>query len=167
MNNSFNNPQNLTARLQHPNLAFSQLELATQIILLTNCRASEVLSAHWSDFVPERLLLLPAKKKSSNVILHDRELLRAINKLPRLHNELIFPSINYYHLYHHFKKNYSHLFKKFKGKKNFKVTHGQRYANVEQFANEEKIRDILHHRSTKSGKYYKLKKGVSQNGKNS
>jgi integrase len=161
MKNTINSSQNLIDRLQSPNLPQSQLEIASQIILLTNCRASEALSARWADFIPGRLLLLPAKKKSSNVILHDRQLLRAISKLPRLHDELIFPSINYWHLYHHFKNNYSHLFKKFKGKKNFKVTHGQRYANVEQFGNDEKIRDILHHRSTKSGKYYKLKKGVT------
>jgi hypothetical protein len=38
---------------------------------------------------------------------------------------------------------------------------------VEQFANEKIIRDILHHRSTRSGKYYKLTEGKSQNGKNS
>ena len=133
----------------------TQLEIASQIILVTNCRASEVLSALWSDFVPERFLLLPGKKKSSNVILHDRILLRAINKLPRLHKDLIFPSINYYHLYRHFKQNYSHLYTQYKGKKYFKVTHGQRYENVSQFGNDEKIRDILHHRSIKSGKYYK------------
>jgi hypothetical protein len=32
-----------------------------------------------------------------------------------------------------------------------------RYENVSQIGNDEKIRDILHHRSTKSGKFYKLK----------
>jgi len=136
----------------------TQLEIAVQIILVTNCRASEVLDARWCDFVPNRFLLLPAKKKSANVILNDRILLRSIERLPRLDKEKIFPSLNYYHLYRYFKKNYSHLYKQFKGKKYYKVTHGQRYENVSRFENEEKIRDILHHRSIKSGKFYKQSK---------
>lgn len=133
----------------------SQLDIAVAIIKLTNCRASEVLDARWEDFQPGRLLLLRGKKKSCNVILHDRILIRAIERLPKLSKEKIFPSINYNHLYHHFKTKESHLFSRFKKRKYHKVTHAYRYQNVEQVANDEKIRDILHHRSTKSGKFYK------------
>lgn len=135
----------------------SQLSVAVEILKIYNCRASEVLSAKWNDFYPGAMLVIDGKKKSSNVIIRDRYILSAINQLPRLDIEKIFPSLNYYHLYRECKKHYSHLFIKWKKKKNYKVTHGFRYRAVEKIANEEKIRDILHHRSAKSGKYYKLK----------
>lgn len=138
-----------------PEFPSDQLHIAVEILKTTNCRVSEVLSAQWSDFFPDERLILSGKKKSSNVILHDRIILRAIGRLPVLDKEKIFPSINYYHVYHYCKQHYSHLFIKWRKKKNYKVTHGFRYRAVEKVANEEKIRDILHHRSTKSGKFYK------------
>jgi len=134
----------------------SQLAVAIEILKCYNCRASEILSAEWKDYHPDRFLILSGTKHSSNVIIRDRFILSLIDKLPRLHRTKIFPSLNYYHLYHHVKKYYSHLFVKFKKKKNLKVTHGFRYLAVEDVAIDEKIRDILHHRSVKSGKYYKL-----------
>jgi len=135
----------------------NQLAVAIEILKTYNCRASEVLSARWKDFYKGQMLILGASKQSANVIVRDRFILSLIEALPVLDKEKIFPSINYYHLYHHCKKFYSHLFTKFKKKKNYKVTHGFRYRAVEQVANEGKIRDILHHRSIKSGKFYKLK----------
>jgi hypothetical protein len=78
-----------------------------------------------------------------------------IDQLPKLDEKKIFPSLNYYHLYRHCRKFYGHMFLKFRGKKNLKITHGFRYDAVTEVANEEKIRDILHHRSIKSGKFYK------------
>jgi len=138
-------------------LRITQLDLAIEILKIYNCRASEVLSAKWSDFFPGKYLILEGKKKSANVIIRDRILLQYIDQLPRLDVEKIFPSINYYHLYHKIKLEHSHLFIKWKKRKNLKVTHGFRYRAVEKVANDGKIQDILHHRSAKSGKYYKLK----------
>lgn len=138
----------------------SQLSIAVEILKLYNCRAAEVLSAKWEDFIPDYRLILEGKKRSANIIIHDRIILTAIARLPKVHSTKIFPSINYYHLYHHIKNNYSHLFLKWKKRKYNKVTHGFRYRAVERVANDEKIQDILHHRSKKSGKFYKLKEGV-------
>lgn len=135
-----------------------QLSICILVLEVYNCRVSEILSAKWSDFFPGQFLILMGKKKSSNVIIRDREILNAISQLPVLDKTKIFPSLNYYHVYRHVKKYYSHRFRKYKKKTNFKVTHGYRYENVSQFANDSIIRDILHHRSIKSGKYYKSKK---------
>jgi integrase len=151
--------QKLTALniYDHQTFQISQLAVAIEILKCYNCRASEILRAEWKDFFPERFLILTASKQSANVIIRDRFILSLVDELPRIHSTKIFPSINYYHLYHHCKKYYSHLFVKFKKGKNFKVTHGFRYRAILNIATDEKIRDILHHRSTKSGKYYKLK----------
>lgn len=140
----------------HP-IEISQLAIAIEILKTYNCRAQEVLNARWRDFYPNQMLILTGVKKSANVVIRDRFILDLISRLPHLDVEKIFPSINYYHLYRHCKQYYSHLFVKFKKRHYFKVTHGFRYRAVEQVGNEEKIRDILHHRSINSGKYYKLK----------
>lgn len=142
-------------KFAEPKFQISQLSIAIEILKTYNCRATEVLHASWSDYHPGKFLVLSGAKHSSNVIIRDRFILDLISKLPRLDVEKIFPSLNYYHLYRHCKQHYSHLFRKFKKKKNFKVTHGFRYDAVTEVANEEKIRDILHHRSIKSGKFYK------------
>lgn len=135
----------------------TQLSVAIEILSVYNCRATEVINARWCDFYPNQMMILTGLKKSSNIIIRDRRILSMISSLPKLDEEKIFPSLNYYHLYRHCKQYYSHLFIKWKKKKNYKVTHGFRYRAIEQVANDEKIRDILHHRSAKSGKYYKLK----------
>ena len=133
----------------------SQMAICIEILKTYNCRANEVLKAKWKNFVPELMLVLESSKQSCNVIVRDRFILSLIGELPRIDQDLIFPSVNYNKLYHHCKVYYSHLFLKFKKRKNLKVTHGFRYLNVSQFGTEEIIRDILHHRSIKSGKYYK------------
>jgi hypothetical protein len=148
--------QSILSQLPYSSLQPTQLALAIEILKTYNCRAHEVLSAQWPDFFPDKFLILKGCKKSSNIIIRDRFILSLVASLPRLHSTLIFPSINYYHLYRHCKKYYSHLGVKFKKRKNYKVTHMFRYENVSQIGNDEKIRDILHHRSTKSGKFYKL-----------
>jgi len=145
--------QNLSFIQEFP----SQLSVVIAILSVYNCRSIEVLQAKWEDFYPGKFLILNGAKKSSNVIIRDRTILSAIQQLPKIDQNFIFPSITYSTLYHHVKRYYSHLFIRFKKRKNYKVTHGFRYENVSQIGNDEKIRDILHHRSTKSGKYYKLK----------
>ena len=130
--------------------------MVIEILKCYNCRAKEVLDAEYSKFFPDKFLILSGKKKSSNIIIRDRFILSKINQLPKIDDVKIFPSVSYNILYRHCKKYYSHLFKKFKGKKYFKVTHGFRYLNVSAIDIETEIRDILHHRSVKSGKYYKV-----------
>lgn len=152
------NKFSLIEKLAMEKFSVSQLSIAVEILKIYNCRASEVLTAKWSDFYPGQFLILEGKKRSSNVIIRDRLILAQIASLPVLDVKKIFCSINYYHLYHYCKKYYSHLFLQFKKKKNLKVTHGFRYRAVEQVANETKIRDILQHRSIISGKYYKQNK---------
>jgi len=141
----------LNERRQH----LSQLAICIEILKVYNCRAGEVLSAEWAKYHKDQFLILSAEKKSSNVIIRDRFILQQINQLPVLHKTKIFPSVNYGILYRHCKKYYSHLFVKFKGRSRFKVTHGFRYCAVTSIDIETEIRDILHHRSIKSGKYYK------------
>jgi len=133
----------------------SQLAICIEILKLYNCRANEVLKAKWKNFIPQKMLVLESSKQSCNVIVRDRFILHLIENLPHLDTVFIFPSVNYNKLYHHCKIYYSHLFIKFKKRRNLKVTHGFRYLNVSQFGTEEIIRDILHHRTIKSGKYYK------------
>ena len=149
--------KSLELKFAPKSLRIDQLSIAVDILMTYNCRAQEVLSAKWEDFDKNHFLILTGCKHSSNVVIRDRFILSLVDALPRLHSTLIFPSLNYYHLYRHCKKYYSHLGLKFKKRKNFKVTHMFRYENVSQIGNDEKIRDILHHRSTKSGKFYKLK----------
>lgn len=145
----------IISEIEKRKLIPDQLSIAIEILRTYNCRSVEVLTATWSNYTPGKFLILDGAKNSSNIIVRDRFILQLIDELPRLDVKYIFCSLDYYRLYHHCKKYYSHLFTKFRGKKNFKVTHGFRYCAVEQVANEKKIRDILHHRSIKSGKYYK------------
>lgn len=142
--------------------SIDQLSVATEVLKVYNCRASEVLSARWQDFQPDHFLILQGKKKSSDIVIRDRIILSAIEKLPYIDATLIFPSISYSILYHHCKKNYSHLFRKWKKRKNHKVTHGWRYQAVSKLDIDTNIREVLHHRSTKSGKYYKQSSGVNR-----
>ena len=136
----------------------NQIAIAIEILKCYNCRASEVLSAEWSNYYKDSYLLLQGSKNSANIVIRDRFILGLIDKLPRLHDSLIFPSLTYSKLYHHVKKYYSHLFKKFKGRKNYKVTHGWRYSHVQGIKDEKFVREILHHRSVKSGHFYQQKK---------
>lgn len=135
-----------------------ELDIITEILRTYNCRSKEVLDALWNDYYPGQMLVLHGAKKSCNVIIRDRIILQAIENLPRIHSTKIFPSVNYFKLYRFIKSRYSHLFVEFKKRKKFKVTHGFRYLNVKQVENDEVIRDILHHKSTKSGKYYKTQR---------
>ena len=135
-----------------------ELDIIVEILRTYNCRSKEILDATWNDYYKNQMLVLHGAKKSCNVIIRDRIILQAIDQLPRIHATKIFPSVNYFKLYRFVKSRYSHLFLEFKKRKKFKVTHRFRYLNVKQFENDEVIRDILHHKSTNSGKYYKTKR---------
>lgn len=142
-------------------LQMNHLELITRILEQYNCRSNEVLSAKWKNFYPDKFLILESSKKSANVIVRDKQILSALSSLHHYDNKFIFPFVSYYQLYRYIKKNYSHLINSLKKRQNQKVTHAFRYESVKNIDNDEKIRDILHHRSIKSGKYYKNFKGDS------
>jgi len=150
----------LNQRIEIEKFPISQLSIVIEILKTYNCRSNEVLNAKWNNYFPNQFLILDGSKKSSNVIIRDRFILSLIDNLPHFDSVLIFPSVSYNILYHHVKAYYSHLFVKFKKRKYFRVTHGFRYSAVSKLDNEEKIRDILHHRSVKSGKFYKSIKEV-------
>lgn len=135
----------------------SKLSIIIQILIIYNCRISEVLSADWSNFFPDRYLILIGKKKSANIIVTDRILLKQISKLTSNKIGLIFNSVSYHQVKRHISKYYSHLFRNIKIKKNRKITHAFRYLNIANIDNDKIIKDILHHNSLKSGMYYKNK----------
>jgi integrase len=140
------------------------LRLLSSILLQYNCRASEILEATWQDFHYPYFLILRGKKHSANIIIRDSEILQRINSLPRLHNKYIFNYINYNSLYHFFKSNFGHLFTNFRGRKNYKITHGPRYFAARLVDDPKLVQSILYHNSLKSGKYYNNKLKEKQNG---
>jgi len=137
----------------------NHLELICRILEQYNCRSCEVLSAKWTNYYQGKYLILEGAKHSSNVVIRDREILKQIDKLHHFDKDLIFPFVSYYKLYRYVRKNYSHLISTIKKRKKNRVTHSFRYESVKNIDNDEKIRDILHHRSIKSGKFYKHSKG--------
>lgn len=132
-------------------------EIIITILVIYNCRINEILKARWGNFHPEKFLILEGSKGSANIIIHDREILKSIKALPKSDQDFIFPWITYYQIYHEIKKKYSHLLNKISHRKNMKITHSFRYLNVSGIDNDKFIKDILHHNSTRSGKYYKNK----------
>ncbi len=132
-----------------------QLFVILLILQTYNVRISEILEAEFPYFHPDKFLILKGKKRSADIIIRDRYILTLVSNLPRLHERLIFFPINYKTVYRYIKRNYSHLFAKYKTKKNYKVTHAFRYANVENVSDPSSLQAILHHNSKKSQKYYK------------
>jgi integrase len=146
--------QNLFSAINTNKFLSIKLKLCLIILDQYNCRASEILNAKWEDYYFPQFLILKGLKNSADVVIRDRFLLNEIEtKIPR-QNDFIFADITYYHLYSSCKKYYSHLFLKFKGKKNFKVTHGFRYRNVAQLTQATQVKAVLNHNSLRSGKYY-------------
>lgn len=131
--------------------------IITTILVIYNCRIGEILNATWTGFVKDKFLILPAEKNSQNVIVRDREILKSISQLPRISKNLIFPFVSYHSIYHHIKKNYSHLLGDIKFRKNKKITHAFRYLNIDGIKEDQVIKTILHHNSIRSGSYYKNK----------
>lgn len=131
-----------------------QLKVCLSILALYNCRASEVLSANKKNFVPGHFLILKGKKKSSDIIIRDRLLLLDIASLVPSPDGRYFSCVSYPQLYRAVKAQYSHLFIPFKGKKNFKVTHGFRYAAASLSNDPASVKSILNHNSLKSGRFY-------------
>jgi len=149
---------NILAELKKRNQSIGQMQVAIAILQIYNCRAAEVLSASWKDFYPDRFLILKGCKGSANIVIRDALILQTISSLPKLDPDKIFNHINYNSLFRYCAQRYAHLFTKFRTKKNRKITHGFRYMAVEFINDDAYVRDVLFHRSKKSGRYYKTKK---------
>lgn len=135
----------------------NQLFIISEILRIENCRVSEILSATWQNYHARRFLILQGKKKSASVIIRDRILLKMIDGIPKTHDDLIFPNVNYRQVYNFIKSKFGHQFDCIKVRKNKKITHAFRYINLRAIDNDENIKQILHHNSRRSGKYYKNK----------
>lgn len=132
-------------------------KIILEILAIYNCRISEVLSATIDNYYPDRFLILKGKKKSSDIVITDRKILSDIDQLSFFGSNKIFDGVTYLQMYRIIKRDYSHLFARFKKKKNYKITHGFRYFNILNVKDEKSIKSILHHNSISSQKYYKLK----------
>lgn len=134
-----------------------RLKIVVEILIVYNARISEILLADYKNFYPHQFLILDGLKKSENVIIRDRILLEEIQQLKPNGSALIFYPLKYKFVYDFIKRNYSHLFNRIKTSKTKKVTHAFRYLNVQPLADDNNIKLILHHRSQRSGIYYKNK----------
>jgi hypothetical protein len=103
------------------------------------------------------MLIIKGSKGSQDIIVRDLLILDMIDQLPVLSQTYLFPSVNYGILYRTVKKNYSHLFSKFKTRRNQKVTHGFRYLNANLSNDPAAVKSILNHATTKSGISYNKK----------
>ena len=148
---------NVIDSIKKNQLLSKQLKIVLLILSKYNCRAKEVLSAKRSNFYPDIHLILKGAKRSQDVIIRDTEILHLISSLPITKEPLLFPAISYRLLYSTVKKNYSHLFVRFKTKKNYKVTHGFRYFNAQFTKDENELKAVLHHNSKLSGHFYNPK----------
>lgn len=137
----------------HKGLSARQ-KIILEILSIYNCRISEILSASLNNYYPDKFLILKGKKRSADIIITDRKILKDISQLNNFVNDLIFYPVTYKQIYDIVKKNYSHLFLKFKKKKNHKVTHGFRFLNICNVKDKDSIKTILHHNSKKSQDYY-------------
>lgn len=134
-----------------------QSKIVITILQLYNCRISEVLDSTWKEFHPDKFLIIKGKKRSANIIVRDRELLKEINSLQRHSSEKIFCFTYYLRIYRYILRYFPDLVNQVQHTKNKKVTHAFRYKNVSGIVNDGIIMDILHHRTERSGKYYKNK----------
>lgn len=132
----------------------TQLKCCLMILERYNCRAGEVLEASRKNFIPGRMLIIKGSKHSGDIIVRDVMILDLIEQLPFLDKDKLFPSVTYGTLYNHVKKDYSHLFSKFKTKKNNKVTHGFRFLNANLTDDPASVKAILNHNSKSSGIFY-------------
>lgn len=152
-----NKPLNIFIAFDQNKYLGDHEKLILAILQKYNPRISEILSATWYNFFQDRFLILEGKKHSSNVIIRDSAILERISQLKRFDNVLIFPFTTSNRIQRLISRHYSHLFQKIQTKKNRKLTHAFRYLNIESVDNDEKIRDILSHRSIRSSSFYKNK----------
>lgn len=136
------------------------------LLLKYNLRCSEILAVKKSDLHYPYFIVFPGKKRSANVIIRDDFVLNYFKKLVPVTKDKFFDTVNYHSIYNYFKRNFSHLFVQYRNRKNFKITHGPRYYFAQMSDNPEIVRDLLHHRSVKSGVFYNNKIRSHKNGSN-
>lgn len=139
--------------------------LIVRILEEYNCRVSEVLQARWINFSPGKYLILAGLKRSRTIVVRDRDILSQISALSKTSEEFIFHPVSYQRVYTLCKKLLNEKVNTFKKKKNKKVTHYFRYANVLEIDNDTFLQDILHHNSKRSSSYYKTKPKGNSNDK--
>lgn len=130
------------------------LLMISYLLLKYNLRVSEILDVKKNDLKYPHFIIFRARKKSSNIIIRDNFVVNYFYQMLPYTKKEFFYFINYNNIYHYFRKNFSHLFKDFKSSKNNKITHGPRYYYAHLTNEPELVRDILNHRSLRSGKYY-------------
>jgi hypothetical protein len=150
MNNVFNS-------IIHNQNFNKKIKIILLILSKYNTRCAEILSAKFSDYYPDIHLILKGSKRSSDITIRDSIILELIKELPASKDNLIFSGVSYRTIYSIVKKNYSHLFKKFKTKHNYKVTHGFRYYNAQFVKDSKQLKSVLHHNSEYSGVFYNPK----------
>ncbi len=136
-------------------LQVNLLGLITEILIIYNCRISEILSANSSNLIQDKFLILKGAKKSQDVIIRDRVILARFSKLKTDCYGNYFYNVTYNQVYKYVKSNFGHILKSIAHNKNEKITHAFRYNNVKEVNDEQSIKAILHHNSVKSQKYYK------------
>lgn len=142
------------------------LAFISYLLLKYNLRCSEILDARKSNLYYPHFIIFPGKKKSSNIVIRDEFVLNYFNKLVPVTKDKFFDTVNYASVYNYFKRNFSHLFLSYKSRKNLKVTHGPRYYFSRLTNDPEFVRDILYHRSIKSGAFYNNNIRRHNNGSN-
>lgn len=130
------------------------LAFISLLLLKYNLRCSEILDVSKKDLHYPHFIIFRGKKKSSNIIIRDDFVVNYFYNLLPNTKDKFFDFINYNCVYNYFRKNFSHLFTQFKTNKNNKVTHGPRYFFSRLTNEPDIVRDILYHRSIKSGSYY-------------
>jgi hypothetical protein len=153
---------NILSSLYSLPLISDRLKLVVEILITYNPRISEILNLRDHDLYPDQYIIIPGLKKSEAIVIRDKDILIKIQNLKPNGSSMIFYPIKYYQVYHFIKSHYGHLLKKIKIKKNKKITHAFRYLNIEPLVNDTDIKLILHHRSLRSGNYYKNKLKAKQ-----
>lgn len=148
--------KNIIDAIENQKSLSQRQKIILEILSIYNCRISEILSATLDNYFPGRFLILKGKKRSADIVITDRQILQSIDNLRIFSSNKIFDGVSYIQIYRIVKLNYSHLFRKFKKRKNDKVTHGFRYLNILNIKDIDSIKTILHHNSKKSQEYYKL-----------
>ena len=144
-----------------------EMPLICAILELYNPRIIEILRLRKKDIFQNKFVVLPGAKKSSSVVIRDRELVARIVKLSLERTDVIFIHSPYTKIYRFVRNNYSHLSDKIKINKNRKITHAFRYLAVANILDDNIIKPLLHHGSKKSNKFYINKMKGSDHGNNS
>lgn len=131
-----------------------ELEVILELLVIYNPRALEILRLKKGDIVQERFLCIPGAKRSQDIIVRDRELMKKINRLAEKRTDNLFISISYGYLYRYIRRNFGDSIKSVQKKKNNKVTHLFRYLNTQGIKSESSLKSVLHHNSKSSQKFY-------------